>query len=265
MIGFAELQSDFQRAIVEGDEKGLEALLARIPDGPREKRDVLFSVYRNAYVLRLVEAMRNDNAVLHAFLGDEQFDDMARAYVAARPSTTPNMRWFCKGLPEFLRETEPFRDYPVVGEIAALEAALADAFDAHDSNVLALTDFAGVAVEAWRGLTFEAHPSARRLDLATNASDIWSALTDGQDAPDPQTLDEPERLIVWRQDTTAMVRAMSTEEAMLWDEAGGGLPFGVLCEMAATYDDPDNAAGRVAGYLHGWVSVGMLSGFSGAA
>ena len=31
---------------------------------------------------------------------------------------------------------------------------------------------------------------------------------------------------------------------MMWDEAANGIPFGVLCEMLATYDDPDGAAGR---------------------
>jgi hypothetical protein len=34
---------------------------------------------------------------------------------------------------------------------------------------------------------------------------------------------------------------------MMWDEAANGIPFGVLCEMLATYDDPDSAAGRGAG------------------
>jgi len=49
---------------------------------------------------------------------------------------------------------------------------------------------------------------------------------------------------------------------MMWDEAARGVPFGVLCSMLATYDDPDNAAARGAGYLHGWVTGGCLSGVS---
>ena len=49
-----------------------------------------------------------------------------------------------------------------------------------------------------------------------------------------------------------MFRKLPTEEAMMWDEAANGIPFGVLCSMLATYDDPDGAAARGAGYLHGW-------------
>jgi len=35
-----------------------------------------------------------------------------------------------------------------------------------------------------------------------------------------------------------MFRELSPEEAMMWDEAANSIPFGVLCEMLATYDDP---------------------------
>jgi hypothetical protein len=50
---------------------------------------------------------------------------------------------------------------------------------------------------------------------------------------------------------------------MMWDEAARGIPFGVLCSMLATYADPDSAAARGAGYLHGWVTAGLLAGVSG--
>jgi hypothetical protein len=61
-----------------------------------------------------------------------------------------------------------------------------------------------------------------------------------------------------------MFRELPTEEAMMWDEAANGIPFGVLCEMLATFDDPDGAAARGAGYLHGWISSGSLTGVSAA-
>jgi hypothetical protein len=32
--------------------------------------------------------------------------------------------------------------------------------------------------------------------------------------------------------------------------------------MLATYDDPDDAAARGAGYLHNWVTAGLLTGAS---
>ena len=59
-----------------------------------------------------------------------------------------------------------------------------------------------------------------------------------------------------------MFRELAAEEAMMWDEAANDIPFGVLCTMLATYDDPDGAAARGAGYLNGWVSARLLTGAS---
>jgi hypothetical protein len=67
-------------------------------------------------------------------------------------------------------------------------------------------------------------------------------------------------VLVWRQGTTPFFRVLPAEEAMMWDEAAKGVRFGVLCELLATYDDPDGAAARAAGYLQGWLSAEVLAG-----
>jgi hypothetical protein len=256
MSNFARQQAAFQRGILDGD----ETVLAEILDSPREKRDVLFGVYRYAYGSRLVEAVRNDHELLHRYLGDEAFDEMGHAYVKACPSRHPNVRWFSQGLPAFLKSA--YSRHPELAELAALEKALNDAFDAKEGRVVELTDMAGFAPEDWSSLRFRPHPSAARLELATNAAAIWLALKNDETPPEATTLDDPARLLIWRQDVTPMFRELPAEEAMMWDEAANGIPFGLLCEMLATYDDPDNAAGRGAGYLHGWITAGLLTDVS---
>ncbi|MBR0751463.1 putative DNA-binding domain-containing protein [Bradyrhizobium jicamae] len=258
MSDFARQQAEFQRSILTGDDN----ILAEILDSPRETRQTLFGVYRYAYSSRLVEAMRSDHELLHSYLGDETFDEMGHAYVKARPSEHPNLRWFSQGLPDFLKSAEPYSKYPVLSDLAALEKALNDAFDAGEGDVLVLEAMAGFAPQQWNDLVFTPHPSAIRLDVATNAAVIWMALKNGETPPEAATLGEPSRLLIWRQDTTPMFREIPIEEAMMWDEAANGIPFGVLCEMLATYDDPDGAAARGAGYLHGWITAGLLTGAS---
>lgn len=258
MSDLARQQADFQRGILVGD----DAVLNEILDSDKEKRETLFGVYRYAYGSRLVEALRNDHELLHAYLGDEMFDEMGHSYVKARPSENPNLRWFSQGLPEFLRSNAPYSQHPVLADLAALEKALNDAFDGTDGAVLSLADVAAFAPEVWKDLTFAPHPTAARLDLTTNAAAIWRALKADETPPDAVALGEPARILVWRQQNTPKFRELPTEEAMMWDEAAAGVPFGVLCSMLATYDDPDNAAGRGASYLHGWVTGGCLSGVS---
>lgn len=258
MSEFARLQNDFQRCILTGD----DSVLAEILDSPQEKRDVLFNVYRHAYGSRLVDALRNDHELLHQYLGDEMFDAMGYAYVAAKPSHHPNLRWFSQGLPDFLKTTEPYSDHPILGDLGSLEKGLNDAFDAADAPLLALADMAGFAPEAWNTLKFQPHPSSRRLDVGTNAAAVWLALKSDETPPEAIALEQPGRLLIWRQDVTPMFRELSVEEAMMWNEAANGIAFGALCSMLATYDDPDGAAARGAGYLHGWITSGLLSGVS---
>jgi hypothetical protein len=258
MSDFARQQAEFQRGILTGD----DTVLAEILDSPREKRETLYGVYRYAYGSRLVEAVRNDHELLHCYLGDEMFDEMGHAYVKARPSEQPNLRWFSQGLPEFLKTAEPYCNHPILADLAALEKGLNDAFDAAEGPVLELAAMAGFAPEQWNDLKFRPHPSAARLDLSTNAAAIWLALKNDETPPDAATLDEPSRILIWRQDTTPMFRELPAEEAMMWDEATGGIPFGVLCEMLATYDDAEGAAARGAGYLHGWMTSGLLTAVS---
>lgn len=134
MNDFARQQAEFQRGILTGD----DTVLSEILDSPREKRETLFGVYRYAYGSRLVDAMRNDHELLHLYLGDEMFDEMGYAYVKARPSEHPNLRWFSQGLPDFLKSAEPYSDHPVLSDLAALEKTLNDAFDAAEGPVVGL-------------------------------------------------------------------------------------------------------------------------------
>jgi hypothetical protein len=251
----AEIQDCFQKAIL-GDGAGL---MAFIGDNSKTTRDVLFGVYRHAYAARLIEAAGHDYPRLKAHVGQDAFGELMRGYLTRHPSRHANVRWFGQQLPGYLATTAPFASAPHIAELAHIERALNDAFDAADAPVLGLDSLALHAPERWGDLIFTPQPAARRLDLATNALDLWRALKDENDAPAPGPLPERQHVIVWRVDGTPMIRALEAEEAMLWDEAAKGVHFAGLCELAATFADPDGAAVRVAQCLNGWIGAGMLS------
>ena len=69
MKSLRELQESFQRGVLAGD----DAILAEVNDSAKEKRNVLFGVYRNAYVARLAEILGDDYEQLHSYLGDQGF------------------------------------------------------------------------------------------------------------------------------------------------------------------------------------------------
>ncbi len=251
----SEIQDRLQAAILSGD----ESILATILDSSRTTRRTLFGVYQNAYAGRLIEILQHEYEILQSYCGDDQFRALAEAYVAACPSRSQNARWFGTRLPEFLAGSETYSNHPEFADIAAIEKAVSDAFDATDASVLGFEGLAQYPPGAWGRLAFAPHPSVTRLDTKSNAFAIWKALKDNEMPPPSAMLSLPEHLIVWRQDTTPRVRVMGGEETMMWSEACRGVRFEVLCEMLATYDDPENAAMRAAGYLQGWLSTHMLT------
>ncbi len=250
-----DFQDSFQRAILDGD----DAVLSDIPNGPRETKTNLLGIYRDAYVLRLIDVIGNDHEHLRRYLGEEQFEGMARAYIASCPSHHPNARWFAHRLPEFLQTTEPYARQPVLAELAALERALNDAFDGPDAPVLDMADLAAIPPSDWAQLSFVRHPTASRLEVSSNASAIWAALKVDEEPPAATLSNNTIHLLIWRHDTTSMFRELKEEEAMMWDEASKGRRFADLCEMLATFDDPASAPVRAAGYLKTWLDAGVLS------
>jgi hypothetical protein len=251
----AELQRRFQAAIVDGSDD----MLALIPANSRTTNTVLLGVYRHAYVARLVEVLRGAYPLLARYMGDFAFEAMARSYVALYPSRYPNARWYASDVPELLAREE-FAHAPVLREIALIERQLDLAFDAVDAPVLDLAALAAFPPEAWGGLIFDPHPSAALLTLGSNAFEIWQHLKNEDPAPDALILPAPQTYLVWRREGVPSIRRLEGEERMLWIEAERGKTFGGLAEMAATFDAPDTAALRVAQYLHGWLTAGLLSG-----
>ncbi len=254
IMTLAEVQDSFQQALLAGS----DGLLTQLADGPREPKNVLLGLYRDSYILRLIEFAQNDHELLRVYLGDDAFEDMARGYAAAYPSRYRNAKDFCAHVPQFLAEAEPYREYPAIADLAALEKALNDAFYAVDEAAIGVPDLAVFAPEDWASLQFTPHCSAARLNFRTNAAEIWTALKRGSEPPAAEA-GGPHRVLVWRLDVPKF-RVLGEEEAMLWDEAANGVRFGILCEMVAAYGDADAAAVRTAGYLQGWIASGLLLG-----
>lgn len=252
----AEVQQQLQSAILNGN----EAILERLLDNSRTSRQTLFGVYRSAYVGRLVDILMDDYSLLSRYVGEDIFNALARAYIAAHPSRTQNARWFGAGFPAFIATRDECAPHPERAELAAIEKAVSDAFDSADAPLLAIGDLAAVAPADWARLTFAVHPSTTLLfSLTTNSFEMWKALRDDDTPPEPMRLTTEQHVVVWRQGAAPMARVFAPEEAMMWAEARRGAPFAVLCEMLATFDDPDGAALRAAGYLQGWLATEMLT------
>ena len=232
---------------------------------PTSKASVatLLGVYRNAYWSRLIEVLGHNYPKLYILLGDDDFVRLARAYIAAHPSTSPNARWYGHKLTTFLATTAPYNRQPSLAECAAFEWALGLAFSAADAEVLDATLMASLPPEQWGDTRFSLHPSVMSLVLETNAVACWQAANEGGELPASTQLDLHTWLI-WRQDLQAYFRSLDTDEADILILARTGANFATWCEALAAYHEPDQAAGRAAGILAQWFASGMITGMTTA-
>ena len=232
-----------------------------------EGREPLLRIYQQAYVGRLVAALRDNFGVLPKVMGDEAFDAVALAYLHAQPSTQPSIRWFGHGLPDFMAERDDLVPHPALADLARMEWALRTAFDAADREPIDVQALAGVAPDAWPSLVFDAVPSVQLLELGWNVAPVWRALQDlGAEAapelPAPQPL--AHSLLVWRHGLSPRWRSIEPRPACLLQAALRGERFDALCALAAASVGDEAAALTAATALRGWLDDGLFCGFRNA-
>jgi hypothetical protein len=251
-------QQGLQQAIVGEAAEAVGLVRLRADGSPP-----LLHVYRHAYRARLVAALADNHTVLQRALGDEAFEALGLAYVDACPSVRPSIRWYGDRLAEFMATREDLVPHPALVDIARMDWALRDAFDAADAPALDLTALAAVAPEQWASLRFDPHPSLRLVRLHWAVEAAWRILREHEPeagAEEPQ-LPEPEAhehlLLVWRQGLETQWRSLPALEAELLKAALEGETFGALCERAArSTEDPATAAALA---LQQWLNDGLFS------
>jgi hypothetical protein len=216
-------------------------------------------IYIDAYALRLIEALKTNYPAMHQLLGDDDFDAMARAYLEKYPPEHASIRWFGNHLTDFLSAQKPYADQPVFSELAKFEWALRHTIDAADADVLSVESLQSIAPEKWADLRFDLHPSLTILHLVWNTPQIWQALTNNENLPEPQLQSmawlvyrQPDLISAWRSSGEAEVSSLQLIQA--------GKTFGDICEhLLQCSDDLQQVPLMAAGFLRGWTEQGFLA------
>jgi hypothetical protein len=251
-----QLQRELQSHLL-GEPSSIADAIADAP--PLSVTDRL-SIYRNAYRVRLIEALDDTYPVLHALLGDEVFVALGEEFVSAHPSVHRSIRWYGGELSELLSRCPPYAEQPILAEIALLEWTLAEVFDAADAEPAPRAALSSIDASAWSELRFEFHPSLRRLHLQWNTAAVWQAMSHEEAPPDPVCADHPVPWLLWRQNLQNYFRSMAADEAAGLDSALRGANFGEICEALAEWLPDDEIPLRAATLLGTWADSGIIVG-----
>jgi hypothetical protein len=110
----AEFQRRFQAAVLRTGAPGSVDGLALTPPGR-------VRIHHSHFWTRMDEFIGNWQPLVARFLGAEEMKQLVRRYIAAHPPRTVVASGVCAELADFLRTTEPWSAWPIVGELAAFD------------------------------------------------------------------------------------------------------------------------------------------------
>lgn len=245
--------------------------------GAEERLDI----YANMYFYRLRDCLKEDFPCTAAVAGGARFHNLVTDYLLAHPSSSWTLRHLGMLLPDFLSGHEIGKDFLFLADLARLEWARIEAFDAADAEPLDRDRLAAMEQEGMTSRLLGLVPSARLLDPDWAIAPLWRRAADhaGEEtqpsthsaavggatcehfAP-PLPVEAPARrpshILVWRHGFQVYHRTVQPEErACLAMILGEGATLPMLCEMILAEHPPD-AARRVAGLVAAWLGDGLL-------
>ncbi|MCZ6463674.1 MAG: DNA-binding domain-containing protein [Proteobacteria bacterium] len=248
------------RAALEESAADARALTELIEGDDRLSAPERLEVYATAYFVRIHDALAEDYAALAWSLGADPFHDLVTSYLAVRPPRHPSLRFAGEALPSFLADhaaAEPFRHrWAWAPDLARLDWALVDAFDAPDATPAVREDFARVAPERWADLHPVLDASVQLLDLAWPAHTLRGAFERNESPPEIAAAPTP--LCVWRSRERVRYRALDALEAEALAGTSRGASFGETCEQAAATVGEVEAPARAAAWFGRWVEDGLI-------
>jgi len=128
------------------------------------------AIYSDAYLARLVEALEEDFPAVSRLLGHRTFHATCRAYLERFPSRSRSLNPLGRCLPDFLS------DRPAARDVARVEAAMSEVFDAEAVAPLLPSDFSKIAPEKLAASRLGFVPAFRLLELDHAANPFIDAV-----------------------------------------------------------------------------------------
>jgi hypothetical protein len=215
-------------------------------------------VYQGMYLLRMIEALEGDYPAVAHFLGDEEFAEVVTRYVAQHPSTSYTFNRLGERFPAFLKASRGVRRKGFVADLARLELAVTEVFDAPESVAWPADAVAKIPEEAWPGAVLKPIAAFRlgAYGFPVNAY-LQSVKEKNHDHPDVGR--KATFVAVWRKGFEVWRLDLSKSAYEFLGALAKGRPFGKAVAVAAR-GMQGNPGDQLFRWLRDWVAEGMFQG-----
>jgi hypothetical protein len=213
-------------------------------------------IYADMYRTRLIDVLREDFPRVAAVVGDEGFRALADRYLARHRSTHPSVRYVGRWFTDFVAREAALPRF--VADLARLEWARVEVFDAPDTEPLRRADLASLPASQWPTLRLRPIHACLVIECAWPAHEIWATVGDGASGRATTDRSEPTTIRVWREGWSVSHAAMGDLERRVFPLLQRGEPFARLCAAAERGLEPEAAAREVGSLLMRWLEDGLL-------
>lgn len=273
MLPLGELQLRFLGALDPASPPIDAALLAAVNGTGSLDAAQRIRIYADMYRARLVDVLREDYPRVAAILGDADFAALACRYLARHPSTHPSVRHVGRRFADWIAGEATVA--PNLADLARLEWARVEVFDAADAEPLRLADLESLPPDEWPALRLRLIPACLVLESTWPVHAIWAsadpdpeadapadvcASADGAAERAPETWTrEPTVVRVWREGFSVSHAAMGPDEQRAFRVLARGEPFAEICAAIEEGLDADAAARQVGAILLRWLEDGLIA------
>jgi len=213
-------------------------------------------VYHGMYSLRMSDALENDYPALAHFLGSERWMALVRDYTRDHPSTCYTLNALGRLLPEWLKDAPQVPRRGFCRDLARLEWAVTEAFDAEETGRIGQEELAAVRPDAWAGSHLVLGAAVRLLQLRWNAN-VWldSTKDERHDHPRPRRHDS--WVVVYRRSFSVYRRELSRPAFRLLADIAAGFSIGEAVDAALRRQGAPGAE-ALSEWFRQWAAEGLF-------
>lgn len=222
--------------------------------------------YREQYWLRHTSSLVEDFPGVSGVLGQTDWERLVEEYLVAHPPRSFSLRDLGSSLPDFTatRDWLPHRE--LVADMARLEWAHVEVFDAPDARPLDPQKLVGIPEDAWQDVRLVPNPALRLLESSHPVVELWRQLcvarTDATRAQEPLAIPAKKRenLVVQRRKLEIEHDRLEPEAFMLLSKLCASIPLGVACESVASEYvlSPESIGARIEAWFATFTARGYL-------
>lgn len=263
--GFRETIRWFQESVVLPHEPGRDVRLAPaesvILPSSTLKPEARMTIYAEAYMARLVEALEQDFPAVLKLIGHRAFHSMCREYLERFPSRSWSLNPLGRRLPEFLSDHSSVPEREAVRDLASVEIAMSEVFDAEAGTALTPADFRKLPLKKLPFTRLAFVPTFRLLSLGHSVNPFIDAVRQERRTI-PPIPKKPSWVAIYRSGFR-VVRLDIQEPAFacLWALLCGATVAGAVAAAEMLWrGKPSNLEQQIRQWFGEWVSRGFFAG-----